>query len=113
MVEKNIIKMKAEILKALAHPTRVRILANLREGEKCVCEIIDNLAIEQSNISQHLAVLKKLDLVTFKKDGLKVIYKVKHPQIFQILDLLDNILLEQAENTISILRGLQKPRKQK
>ena len=107
-MEENIVKMKADILKALAHPTRVKILENLREGERCVCEIIDDLGIEQSNISQHLAVLKKLDIVTSRKDGLRVNYQVKHHQVFKLLDLLGSILLSQAEDTISLLKGLRR-----
>ena len=107
-MEENIVKMKADILKALAHPTRVKILENLREGERCVCEIIDDLGIEQSNISQHLAVLKKLDIVTSRKDGLRVNYQVKHLQVFKLLDLLGSILLSQAENTVSLLKGLRR-----
>ncbi|ACV61198.1 transcriptional regulator, ArsR family [Desulfofarcimen acetoxidans DSM 771] len=107
-MEENIIKMKADILKALAHPTRVKILENLREGERCVCEIIDDLGIEQSNVSQHLAVLKKLDIVVSRKDGLRVNYQVKHQQIFKLLDLLGSILLSQAENTVSLLKGLKR-----
>ena len=107
-MEENIIKMKADILKALAHPTRVKILENLRGGERCVCEIIEVLGIEQSNISQHLAILKKLDIVDSRKDGLRVNYQVKHPQVFNLLDLLGSILLSQAESTISLLKGLRK-----
>jgi len=107
-MKERISLLKSEILKALAHPTRVNILESLRGGERCVCEIIEELDIEQSNVSQHLAVLKKLDIVSFYKDGLKVIYRVKHPQVFEILDLLDDVLVMQVENTLSVLTGLKR-----
>ncbi|RJQ31222.1 MAG: ArsR family transcriptional regulator [Peptococcaceae bacterium] len=107
-MKERISLLKSEILKALAHPTRVNILESLRGGERCVCEIIAELDIEQSNVSQHLAVLKKLDIVSFYKDGLKVIYRVKHPQVFEILDLLDDVLVMQVEDTLSVLTGLKR-----
>lgn len=109
MIDK-ITQTKAEILKALAHPTRINILESLRHGERCVCEIIDEVNIEQSNVSQHLAVLKKLDIVSFKKDGLKVIYRVKHEEIFQILTLLDSFISRQMEETMAMLDGLKQKR---
>jgi ArsR family transcriptional regulator len=104
----KIIRTKAEILKALAHPTRIKIMESLRAGERCVCEIIDELNVEQSNISQHLAVLKKLDIVNFRKDGLRVIYEVKHKEIFEILSLLDSTISSQIEENVAILNDLKK-----
>jgi ArsR family transcriptional regulator len=98
---------KAEILKALAHPTRLNILESLRGGERCVCEIIEEVKIEQSNVSQHLAVLKKLDILSSRKDGLRVIYKVRHDEVFQILNLLDNLISSQMEENMALLAGLK------
>ena len=105
-MNRHIPRFKADILKALAHPTRISILECLRRGERCVCEIIEELDIEQSNVSQHLAILKKMDLVDSRKEGLRVNYWVKYPEVFQILDLLDNVLVSQVEDTMSALKGL-------
>ncbi len=104
----RVTQKKAEILKALAHPTRINILESLREGERCVCEIIDEVKVEQSNVSQHLAVLKKLNIVSSRKDGLKVIYRVKHNEVFNILSMLDGLISNQVEETITLLSGLRK-----
>ncbi|BCV22737.1 ArsR/SmtB family transcription factor [Moorella sp. Hama-1] len=100
----RIYSMKAEFFKALAHPTRVKILEQLRQGEKCVCEFIEDLDLEQPNISQHLAVLRKQDIVVFHKEGLKVLYKVKHPEIFALLDLVGNILTQEIASTMAELQ---------
>ncbi|QGP91451.1 putative HTH-type transcriptional regulator [Neomoorella glycerini] len=99
--------LKAEFFKALAHPTRVRILEQLRQGEKCVCKFIEDLELEQPNISQHLAVLRKEDIVVTRKEGLKVLYRVKHPEIFQVLDLVGRILTREITNTMAELQELQ------
>lgn len=77
----------ADFYKALAHPTRVRILELLKPGERCVCEIFPALAMEQSNVSRHLAVLKKEGLLQSRKDGLNVIYRIRDPRIHEIVEL--------------------------
>ncbi|HHW43373.1 MAG TPA: winged helix-turn-helix transcriptional regulator [Desulfotomaculum sp.] len=50
----EVIQARAEMLKALAHPTRISIVEFLRYGERCVCEIVDGVNVEQSGVSQHL-----------------------------------------------------------
>jgi ArsR family transcriptional regulator len=100
--------MEAEFFKALAHSTRVRILKHLRENERCVCEFTEDLEMEQSNISQHLAILRKQDLVSCRKEGLKVIYKVNYPQVFEILDLVEEILVSQVNETLNLLKKRKK-----
>lgn len=103
-MDERLFSMEAEFFKALAHPTRVRILKHLRDGERCVCEFTEDLDVEQSNISQHLAILRKQDIVCFRKEGLKVIYKVNYPQIFQILDLIEEIMVSQVNATLNLLK---------
>lgn len=103
-MEDRIYMLEADFLKAIAHPTRVRILEQLRDGEKCVCEFTEDLDLEQSNTSQHLAVLRKQDIVSFRKDGLKMMYKVKYQEIYDILDTVKKILRSQIEATASLLK---------
>lgn len=103
-MKEKIYLLKADFIKALAHPTRVRILEQLRHGEKCVCEFTAGLDMEQANISQHLAVLRKQGIVTYKKDGLKMMYKVKYPEIYKILDTIKEILFSQVEDAASLLK---------
>lgn len=83
---------EADLFKALAHPTRIEILQLLRDGERCVCEIAPALGMEQSNISRHLGVMKKEGLLSSRKEGLKMIYRVEDPQVFQLLDAAREIL---------------------
>lgn len=64
------------LFKALADETRLRVLKALMHGEFCVCELVDALEVEQSNLSRHLAVLKNAGLVSDRKDGLWVYYTV-------------------------------------
>ncbi|SJZ89691.1 ArsR/SmtB family transcription factor [Selenihalanaerobacter shriftii] len=92
-------KLTSELFKALAHPTRIQILNLLRDGELCVCDIYEALELSQSNISQHLKVLKDQDLVENRKDGVKVLYKVKDNEIWEILDSAKSLLVKQINKT--------------
>lgn len=94
-MEERALELKAEILKALAQPTRLKILECLREGERCICEIVPAINGEQSNISRHISVMQKSHLISTRKDGVKVMVKVRDPEIFQILDRISAILKKQ------------------
>jgi ArsR family transcriptional regulator len=98
-MEERVLELKAEILKALAQPTRLKILELLRNGEKCICEIIPAINGEQSNISRHISLMQKSNLVTTRKDGVKVMVKVSDPRVFEILDSIALLLKKQIIET--------------
>ena len=98
-MEERVLELKAEILKALAQPTRLKILELLRDGEKCICEIVPAINGEQSNISRHISLMQKSHLVTTRKDGVKVIVKVSDPKVFEILDSISLLLKKQIVET--------------
>ncbi len=105
---KNITDTKADFIKAIANPTRIEILEILREGEKCVCELIPKLGLEQSNVSQHLGILREQGIIEYRKEGLQVYYRIKDRRILRLLAIVDEILvrrLEEMESTLGILRG--------
>lgn len=80
-------QFKAELFKALGHPTRLGILELLRGGELTVSELQARLAVEATSVSQQLAVLRARHLVTGRKVGTSVHYRVVDPRVFDILDL--------------------------
>src|SRR4030066_1315427 len=98
-MEERVLELKAEILKTLAQPTRLKILELLRNGEKCICEIVPAIHGGQSNISRHISLMQKSHLVTTRKDGVKVMVKVKDPKIFEILDRVSILLTHQIQAT--------------
>jgi len=103
-MDEKVVELKAEILKALAQPTRLKILECLRNGEKCICEIIPAINGEQSNISRHISLMQKSHLVTTRKDGVKVMVKVRDPKIFEILDNVSLLLKRQIVETGKLVR---------
>ena len=79
-----------QILKALAHPLRLDIIKLLILNENlCVCKIQEAFNIGQSNLSQHLKILKDAEILNSKKDGGWVHYSLKDKKIIEILDLLN------------------------
>ncbi|OGP81041.1 MAG: hypothetical protein A2Z08_01505 [Deltaproteobacteria bacterium RBG_16_54_11] len=98
-MEEQVIELKAEILKAMAQPTRLRILECLRNGEKCICEIVPAIDGEQSNISRHISVMQKTHLVSTRKEGVRVMVRVRDPKIFEILDHVGLLLKKQIVET--------------
>jgi len=79
-------RFKATVLHALADPIRLEILAFLRDGEKCVCEIVPHLNLIQPVVSRHLKILKDSGIVRCRKDGTKRMYSVVDSRIFTVID---------------------------
>ncbi len=107
MAEDIVIKLTAELFKTLGHPVRIKILRMLSEGERCVCEMIEEIDIEQSNFSQHLGVLKKQGLIDSRKDGQRVIYWIAYPAVQQLLAAAEQTLSEQIGRSQSLLKFLK------
>ena len=78
-------ELKADLLKALGQPTRLKILELLTDGERCVCEIFPAINEEQSNISKHLAFLRSQGIVIADRRGTRVFYRLVDPQILSVL----------------------------
>jgi ArsR family transcriptional regulator len=87
-------KFKAQLLHALADPTRLEILQYLRNGEKCVCEIVPHLKLIQPVVSRHLKILKDAGIINCRKEGTKRMYAVVDQRIFQVIDSLTPDLVE-------------------
>ena len=86
-METTAAELKSEILEALGHPNRIRILESLRQGPRCNCELAPDIGLEQSNLSRHLKILVQAGLLSSWKDGLRVNFKVADERIFKILDI--------------------------
>lgn len=105
-MEERVLEMKAEVLKVLAQPTRLKILEFLRNGERCICEIVPAINGEQSNISRHISLMQKSHLVATRKDGVKVMVKVKDPRVFEILDGIGIVLKTRVSEQSRLMRSL-------
>jgi ArsR family transcriptional regulator len=87
----EISQFKAEFFKALAHPLRIRILDELRKGEVGVNDLCARVNVEQSNLSQQLAILRNRNILATRRDGQNVYYSVRDPELFVLLDAAKKI----------------------
>jgi ArsR family transcriptional regulator len=80
----------AGVFKALGHPARVRMVRELRGGEKCVCDLVAAAGLGWSTVSRHLSVLREAGVVTDEKRGQQVIYRMALPCVNRFLDCLEH-----------------------
>jgi DNA-binding transcriptional ArsR family regulator len=85
-------QLHAHLCKALAHPTRLLIIDELRDGPRSVSELVDRIGLRQSNLSQHLGILRDQRLVIARRDGQAVYYRLRDPRVTQAFDLLRQVL---------------------
>lgn len=97
---------QAEIAKAVAHPLRVAVVDFLKDGERCVCDIAEQVGSERSNVSRHLSVMVSAGVLTYRKDGLKVFYKLRTPCIVDFLACVTNVLKQRARENERLLAAL-------
>jgi len=86
MTDDRMQQFKADLLKALGQPTRLKILDLLAEGERCVCEIFPAIGGEQSNVSKHLGFLRSQGIVIADRRGMRVFYRLADRKIAKLLD---------------------------
>jgi ArsR family transcriptional regulator len=97
-------QFKAEFFKALAHPLRIRILELLRQGPLSVGQLQEVVGVPASSISQQLAVLRGRNVVVTERRGTTVIYRVRDPELFELLDVARRLFNAHLEDTIDLLR---------
>ena len=95
---------QAEILSALAHPIRLKIVDLLSGGEKCVCEIFPAVKAERSNVSRHLSSLLKAEIVSCRKEGLKVYYYLKLSCANSFLNCCEKAIKQQIDCRVKLLK---------
>nr|MDO8117358.1 metalloregulator ArsR/SmtB family transcription factor [Candidatus Sigynarchaeota archaeon] len=94
---------RAEIVKAMAHPTRLFIINELSTGERCVCELKELAGGDMSTVSKHLSVLKSAGIVEVDKRGLQVFYRLRCPCILRFFDCIENVLKENAKRRMDLV----------
>lgn len=96
----------AEVLKAMADPTRLKILHCLNQGERCVSDILEVVGGSQANVSKHLSVLKRAGLVDSRRDGLNVFYHITDEGVFTICrNVCDSLELRIDREHQTIIKG--------
>lgn len=84
-------KTQAQIIKALAHPTRLFIVDELSRGERCVNELTDLIGAEMPTVSRHLSVLRNASIVDDEKRGAQVFYRLRVPCVLNFFKCVEAV----------------------
>jgi ArsR family transcriptional regulator len=102
----SIYRLKADFFRLLGHPSRVRILELLRDGERTVGALQTDLGLDSSGTSQLLTAMRRQGVLESRRAGTSVFYRVKDPRIFQLLEVAKQILTTQLETSRDLLGDL-------
>lgn len=83
---------RANVVKAMAHPSRLMMIDELSRGERCVCDLRDLVGADISTVSKHLAVLKKVGIVEDEKRGKNVYYRLRVPCVLNFFHCIESVL---------------------
>ena len=103
---RELYRLKAELVRAAAHPLRLAIIDQLRDGEQCVGDLAEALESERSNVSRHLAVMVKAGLLRSRKGGLNVFYSLRAPCVVKFLTCVTDVLRDRLKSSKAALERL-------
>lgn len=101
MKDETTYRIKAGIIKAMGHPSRLAMLEALAGGELCVCELQALVGSDMSTVSKHLSVLRSAGIVADRKKGLQVYYRLCCPCILDFLGCIDAVIRADAEGRLA------------
>jgi len=105
---KTILNARANVLKAMAHPTRLFIIEELEKGERCVCDLTEQIGADVSTVSKHLSVLKQAGIVIDDKRGNQVFYSLRVPCILNFFGCVESVLDSSARDHAALLDAVSK-----
>lgn len=94
---------RAEVMKALAHPSRLMMLDALADGEKCVCELQALVGSSMPTVSTHLAQMRNAGIIEGRRDGNQVYYRLLVPCVLKLFTCIDAVLISEAERMAQAL----------
>ncbi len=108
-MKKELFELQAEVCKTLANPKRLEIIAELKEGELSVGDLVERLGVTKANVSQHLAVLRQHRVVKTRRDGVNIYYSINNPKIIEACALMKAVLMEQLDENKRLARRIKTP----
>lgn len=106
-IKMDVLKLQAELCKALSDFKRLHIIQELRGRELTVSELAVILGLKQSNTSQHLALLRRIGVISPRKEGSTVYYSLVNPKIAEACDLVHEVIAEQLQSKQLLARHMQ------
>lgn len=106
LTDKSLYEMQAEICKTLTNPKRIEILNVLKNEEKTVTELVTALGVSKANVSQHLAVMRHKGILTTRRVGVNIFYRVANPKVIDACALMKELLFEQHMAKKKMMAGV-------
>jgi DNA-binding transcriptional ArsR family regulator len=100
---RNIFEMRAGIMKAMAHPTRLFVVDELSRGERCVCELTAMIGADISTVSKHLSILKNAGIVQDEKRGAQVFYSLTVPCVLNFFHCVEAVLKARVDKQVEMI----------
>lgn len=97
-------EVRARIVKAMAHPTRLFLVDELSRGERCVCELTELVGADISTVSKHLAVLKSVGIVSIDKRGSQVYYSLRCTCVMNFFRCVESVIKSSAEDLATMVK---------
>ncbi len=109
-IKKKVYQLHSELCKALSHPKRLEILNLLRDGEKSAGELVSLTGSSKANLSQHLAVLRQRRIVSTRREGVNIFYRMANPKMIKACDIIREVLFEQLVEDNQIRQVMESSR---
>ena len=101
--QQSVLRARAAVIKALAHPTRLFIVEELARSEHCVAELTEMVGADMSTVSKHLSILKEAGIVDSAKRGAQVYYNLRVPCILNFFGCVEAVLEEKARGRAAVV----------
>jgi ArsR family transcriptional regulator len=101
---KTIFELQAEVCKTLASPKRLEIIHALKDGERTVTDLVDELGVPKANVSQHLAVMRHKGVLKTRRKGVNIYYSLVNPKVVRACTLMKEVLTEQMKERSKLLK---------
>lgn len=102
----KLFSLRAEIFKALSHPVRLKIVEYVSKEEKSVGEIVKYVKAEASGVSRHLALLKKSGILSDRKEGLNIYYRLEIPCVMDFFTCVNKVVKTQLKSNIDLIEKI-------
>lgn len=93
---------KADVFKALAHPSRIFVVSELAKGEQCVCRLTEKIGADKSTVSKHLSILKRAGIIRDERRGNMIFYSLAAPCVLNFMKCVDGMLAANLKKLTSI-----------
>jgi len=97
---------RAEVIKALAHPSRLMMADALAKREMCVCELQEIVGSSMPTVSRHLAQMKNVGIIESRRDGNQIYYRLVVPCITRVFECIDAVLVSERERAARTMEAL-------